>query len=128
MNLNKAFDQTLKKFRISAKSLSEESGVATQIISDFRRGKKAIHTDNLEKLLQFLPTEAQAYLFSLFVDGNLTSDEILLSSNRDWQLLISSASLGDIEEILRALSNRYSELKNSKSSSQSEEEVMALSA
>ena len=48
--------------------------------------------------------------------------------NRNWKALISDASLEDIEEILRALSNRYSELKNSKSSSQSEEEVMALSA
>lgn len=127
MNLNKAFDQTLKEFRINARLLSKESGVATQIISDFRRGKKAIHTDNLEKLLRFLPAEAQAHFFSLCVAGKLTPEKILLSSDKDWQSLISSASVGDIEEILRALTNRYSELKNSKSS-QSEEEIMPLTA
>lgn len=127
MNLNKAFDQTLKEFRINASLLSKESGVATQIISDFRRGKKAIHTDNLEKLLRFLPAEAQARFFSLCVSDKLTSEKILLSSDKDWQSLISSASVGDIEEILRALTNRYSELKNNKSS-QSEEGIMPLTA
>ena len=126
MNLNKAFDQTLKDFGIAAKWLSGKSGVAPQIISDFRRGKKAIQTDNLEKLLKFLPIEAQAHFFSLSVGDNLTSEKIMLSLGKDWKSLISKASPGDIEEILRAVSDRYSELKND--SEVPSDEMMALSA
>lgn len=126
MNLNKAFDQTLKDFEITAKHLAEISGVAPQTISDFRRGKKAIQTDSLEKLLNVLPAEAQAHFFSLTVGGNLSSEKLLRLLGKDWQLLISTASLGDIEEILRALTQRYSELKNS--AQKQSDEVMALSA
>jgi transcriptional regulator with XRE-family HTH domain len=111
MNLNEAFDQTLKYFEISAKSLSEQSGVAPQTISDFRRGKKTIQTDSLEKLLKSLSIEAQAHFFSLSVGGKLTPEKIMLSVGKDWELLISTASPGDIEEILHALSDRYSQLK-----------------
>ena len=128
MNLNKAFDQTLKDFEITAKHLAEMSGVAPQTISDFRRGKKAIQTDSLEKLLSVLPAEAQAHFFSLALGGNISSEKLLRLLGKDWHLLISTASLGDIEEILRALSHRYSELKGSNEPSQSEEEIMALSA
>ncbi len=126
MNLNKAFDQTLKDFGITAKWLSSKSGVAPQIISDFRREKKAIQTDNLEKLLQSLPIEAQAHFFSLSVTGNLTSEKILLLLGKDWKSLISTASPGDIEEILRAVSDRYSELKNDNEALS--DEMIALSA
>ena len=126
MNLNKAFDRTLKDFGITAKWLSGKSGVAPQTISDFRRGKKAIHTDNLEKLLKFLPIEAQAHFFSLSIGGNLTSEKIMLSLGKDWKSLISTASPGDIEEILRAVLNRYSELKNNNEALS--DEMIAMSA
>jgi DNA-binding Xre family transcriptional regulator len=83
MNLNKAFDQTLKDFGISAKWLSECSGVAPQIISDFRRGKKAIQTDSLEKLLDALPVEVQTHFFSVFLGGQIAPEKVVALMDTD---------------------------------------------
>ncbi len=83
MNLNKAFDQTLKDLGISAKWLSERSGVAPQTISDFRRGKKAIQTDSLGKLLDALPVEVQTHFFSLLLGGQLTPEKMVALMDAD---------------------------------------------
>ena len=77
MNFNLAFDRTLKEFRISAKKLAEQSGVAPQTISDFRRGKKSIQTDSLGKLLGALPADASAYFFSALLGSSLAPENFI---------------------------------------------------
>ncbi len=67
MNFSKALDQTLKHFGITGKSISAESGVSQQMISNFRRGQQRIYTDSLEKILSALPVEAQKYFYQLLV-------------------------------------------------------------
>lgn len=62
MNFSQALDITLDKFGISAKWLSEKTGVSQQMISGFRRGNQRIYSDSLEKILAGLPTDAKNYL------------------------------------------------------------------
>ncbi len=62
MNFSQALDKTLDEFDISAKWLSEKTGVSQQMISGFRRGNQRIYSDSLEKILAGLPTDARNYL------------------------------------------------------------------
>lgn len=63
MKFCEALNETLEVFNLSAKEISQASGVREATISEFRRGLKDIHTDNLERLLHALPQEAKQYLF-----------------------------------------------------------------
>jgi transcriptional regulator with XRE-family HTH domain len=85
MNFNQALNSTLKEFGISAKQLAEQSGVTPQSISEFRRGKRTIQTDSLEKLLEYLPFEARMYFFSLLL-GEKISAEHLVAGMDDSQM------------------------------------------
>lgn len=119
----KIFNTILERqeYRYSLSELSNFSGLGTSQLSRFLNGKTDLPVSKFFILVRSMPLQFQKdYWFEL--------EEIEAGQlNRNWKALISDASLEDIEEILRALSNRYSELKNSKSS-QSEEDVMALSA
>lgn len=77
MNFNQTLDNTLKKFEISAKWLAEQSGVTPQSISEFRRGKKTIQTDSLERILEFLPFEARVYFFSLLLGEGISAEHLI---------------------------------------------------
>ncbi len=88
MNWNQAFDITLKEFGISAKLLSEQSGISQQSISKFRNGRCPMTTDNLNSLLLELPFEARKRFFSLLVGAslspiNLTIEEQVKNLSKD---------------------------------------------
>lgn len=95
MKFNQAFDATLKHFKISGKFLSEQSGIATASISEFRRGRKAIQTDSLEKLLHALPPEAKIHFFSSLLGG----EEIL-------KLLVSGMDNDGLSKVMIAIANK----------------------
>ena len=95
MKFNQAFDVTLKHFKISGKFLSEQSGIATTSISEFRRGRKAMQTDSLEKLLEALPPEAKIHFFSCFL-----ADEQVLD------LLVSGMDNDGLSRIMIAIANK----------------------
>ncbi|MDF5717968.1 MAG: hypothetical protein PUP93_29915 [Rhizonema sp. NSF051] len=63
MHYRDAFNQTLEKFKISAKSLSLSSGVQERQISHFRNGKDWM-AETLFDLVAALPDEAQMYYFA----------------------------------------------------------------
>lgn len=83
MNFNQAFDSTLKDFRVSAKRLAEQSGVSPQSISEFRREKKSIQTDSLERLLEFLPIEAKVHFFSLLLGEEVLTKHVISGMDND---------------------------------------------
>ena len=83
MNFNQAFDSTLKNFGVSAKQLGEQSGVSPQSISEFRREKKSIQTDSLEKLLEFLPIDAKVYFFSLLLGEEVLIEHLIAKMDND---------------------------------------------
>ena len=64
---NKAFDQVLREFNISAKQLAKESGVTEQTISQFRKGRNDATTRILNRLLESLPYDARERFFSLLL-------------------------------------------------------------
>ena len=110
-----------QEYRYSLSELSDFSGLGTSQLSRFLNEKTDLPVSEFFLLIRSMPLQFQKdYWFEL---EEVEADQL----NKNWKALISDASLEDIEEILRALSNRYSELKNSKSN-QSEKEIIALSA
>jgi transcriptional regulator with XRE-family HTH domain len=130
LDISQAFNKTLKTFEIRAKDISEKSGVSEKQISMFRNGRQRLNSDALQSLLEVLPLEARLYFLIQLSEGRL--GELGCFSGKkgisaQWHSIISSASLADIEVILRALADRYGELK-AKSSAGHSEETLALSA
>ena len=66
MDINKAFDRTLKAYRIKASEMSASSGVPETDISKFRNGHQEIRVPKLEMLLNALPPNAKDYFWLLF--------------------------------------------------------------
>ncbi len=130
MKISKAFDKTLKNFGINARRLSEQSGVSEKMISLFRNDRQRIYSDSFEKLLDALPIEARLYFLIQLSENKLAALDQLSEGEikTGWKSLILSASLCDIETILRALADRYGELKANSEIVQLEEESTPLSA
>ncbi len=131
MKINKAFDKTLKNFGINARRLSEQSGVSEKMISLFRNDRQRIYSDSFEKLLDALPLEARLYFLIQLSEEKLVAFDQLSEADQikaEWKSLIFSASPADIETILRALADRYGELKARNEVVQLEKESTALSA
>jgi transcriptional regulator with XRE-family HTH domain len=113
-----------REYRYSLSELSDLSGLGVSQLSRFLNGKTDLPVSKFFHLIKSMPSQFQKdYWCELKVQD-------VRSIN--WRALISNASLEDIEEILRALSNRYTELKNNKQSQSEEieeiEEIVALSA
>ncbi len=130
MKISKAFDKTLKNFGINARRLSEQSGVSEKMISLFRNDRQRIYSDSFEKLLDALPIEARLYFLIQLSEDKLAALDQLSDAEikTGWKSLIFSASLEDIEIILRTLADRYGELKARNEVVQLEKESTALSA
>lgn len=71
MKFSEALNQTLEEFHLSGKLLAQEAGVREATLSEYRRSKREIHTDNLERLITALPPEAKQYLFVKLLIGEL---------------------------------------------------------
>ena len=76
MNWNKAFDIVLKEFGISAKSLSELTGISRQTISRFRNGHSPMTTDNLDNIVKVLPFEARQRFFALILGNEVPTNQL----------------------------------------------------
>ncbi|MEM7552605.1 MAG: hypothetical protein AAF378_00625 [Cyanobacteria bacterium P01_A01_bin.84] len=95
MNFSKALDITVDEHCISAKWLSEKTGVSQQMFSGFRRGNQRIYSDSLVRILAGLPAEARNDLLSKLckVDTSL----------RELRSLVMEASPQEKAELLNAL-------------------------
>lgn len=76
MNWNKAFDIVLKEFDITAKSLSEQSGISRQTISRFRNGHAPMNSDNLDAILKVLPFEGRQRFFALILGDDVPTNQL----------------------------------------------------
>jgi len=94
VNFSEALDKALERYGISAKWLSEQSGVSQQMISQFRNGKQRIYSDSLEKLLAALPNEVKDYFFGLMSSGNL-------------EAAIASMTDAEVSDLLILLAKRF---------------------
>lgn len=97
-----AFNQTLNHYGLSARKLSEKSGVSENHISAFRRGASDIGSKKLGSLIEAM--EAIAPGSKQYFCSQIAGDPFERS---DWRSLIMSATPQDIEEILRLLADRW---------------------
>ena len=95
MNFSQALDKTLDRFGISAKWLSEKTGVSQQMISGFRRGNQRIYSDSLEKIIAGLPTDAKNYLLCQLAEVD--------TNQVDLRSLIVQAPPAEQVEVLRLI-------------------------
>jgi transcriptional regulator with XRE-family HTH domain len=96
MKFSEALDKTLDHYGISAKWLSEQSGVSMQMISQFRRGKQRVYSDSLEAMIAALPLEVRCHFYSL-----MNGDRVATVS------LLNEAELADLmDEIAKVLRKR----------------------
>ena len=79
MKFCEALDKTLEDYGISAKWLSEQSGVSMQMISQFRRGKQRVYSDSLEAMIEALPLEVRRHLYSLVNGGDRIPNVAVMS-------------------------------------------------
>lgn len=77
MKFSEALDKTLEDYGISAKWLSEQSGVSMQMISQFRRGKQRVYSDSLEAMIGALPSEVRHHFYSLMNGDRITTVSLL---------------------------------------------------
>jgi transcriptional regulator with XRE-family HTH domain len=76
MKFSEAFNRTLNQFKISGNEIATLSGLRTATVSEYRRGLREIHTDNLEKLISALPVEAKQFLFLHMLVGQMDNEGI----------------------------------------------------
>ena len=96
MKFCEALDRSLDDYGISAKWLSEQSGVSMQMISQFRRGKQRVYSDSLEAMITALPEEVRRHFYSL-----MNGDRIATVS------VMSESELADLmDEIAKVLRKR----------------------
>lgn len=96
MKFCEALDKTLEDYGISAKWLSEQSGVSMQMISGYRRGKQRVYSDSLEAMIEALPLEVQKHFYKL-MNKNCVPQIADLTENELADLM---------DEIARVLRNR----------------------
>ncbi len=77
MKFYEALNQTLGDCGVSARWLSEKSGVSEEMISRYRRGKQRVYSDSLEAMISALPSEAKRYFFGLVSNSNFGLKEAI---------------------------------------------------
>jgi transcriptional regulator with XRE-family HTH domain len=80
MKFCEALDRTLEDYGISAKWLSEQSGVSMQMISQFRRGKQRVYSDSLEAMINALPQEVRRHFYSLMMGDRIPTVSVMNES------------------------------------------------
>lgn len=90
--INELFDRTLKTYKISAKELSKTTGVSESHISDFRKGKRSVTTEVLERLMNGMD--------SLSVGSKKHLCELMAGEKIEIASFIETATEKDLEEFV----------------------------
>lgn len=110
MLIHEAFDRTLKKQSISAKTLSGLAKVSEAHISQFRNGKggDVSHT-TLERLLAAMDEMAPgAKLYFCLLLAGKNPDRLTMEDSLDPVLLVDSLSGRQVASLLNAIADRFS--------------------
>ena len=97
MEFHQAFDHTLKKFKITAKVLSEQTKLSEPTISAARNGQD-IRLSTVEALMAGLPYEAQQFLYEQWCPHDIPVEQILT--------LIETFNANDLANVLEVVSRR----------------------
>ena len=104
MKFCEALDRSLDDYGISAKWLSEHSGVSMQMISQFRRGKQRVYSDSLEAMINALPQEVRQHFYSLMMSDHIPTTVSMMSESELADLM------DEIAKVLRKRTNARSPL------------------
>ena len=119
------FNNLLETYGYSKSQLSRWSGLNRTMIIRFCSGDN-ISTTYFFKLIRSLPVEFQNDFWSSILSSEQT-DQISLTRDLSWYTLISNASYKDIQEILQALSSRWSVLIADKNHDSKENDQLEVS-
>ncbi|MBA3922793.1 MAG: GIY-YIG nuclease family protein [Nostocaceae cyanobacterium] len=106
------FDATLKRYRISAKKLSEETKVSENHISEFRRGKCDISTTVLLRLLdgmETLASDSKQHFYQMMSGQNQLQSSLKYSLTE----IIQVADEDELLDAMSAIANRFRCIRNS---------------
>lgn len=67
MEFRKALNLTIEAFDLKAAELSRLSGVGENQISNYRKGKKDLYSENLQAVINSLPPEAKQHFYGLIL-------------------------------------------------------------
>lgn len=102
MLIHEAFNETLKRYKISGRALAQEAQASESLVSQFRHGKKGVTDDMLDSLLeamQQLAPGSRKYFCSL-----LAGEPIRLSVSEGE---FKDISEDEIPELLIAIARRW---------------------
>ena len=102
MLIYKAFNKTLETYEISGKAIAQAANASESLVSQFRRGKKGVTDEMLDKLLgamQTLAPGSRRYFCSL-VAGESGREGSLLN-------VIESLSEEEIPQLLIEIAKRW---------------------
>ena len=102
MLIHEAFNETLKRYKISGRALAQAAQASESLVSQFRHGKKGVTDDMLDSLLQAMQQLApgsRKYFCSL-----LAGDPIKLGVSKGE---FKDISEDEIPELLIAIARRW---------------------
>jgi transcriptional regulator with XRE-family HTH domain len=108
MLIYEAFDQTLKTYRIGGRVLADKAQVSESMISQFRRGKKGVTDDTLDKMLeamQEIEPDSRSYFCQLIAGYPLEKNQVINS--------IDDIPEDEIPKVLIAIAQRWKSLDRS---------------
>jgi transcriptional regulator with XRE-family HTH domain len=82
MRIHEALHTTLEEYNISGQMVANEAGISGSMVSQFRRGKKRMTDEVLDKLLtgmEKIAPGSKRYFCNLLADSSVSEKGILLS-------------------------------------------------
>lgn len=111
-----AFNKTLQKYKITAKFLSEATGIQERQISMFKNNKSDLLTETFFKLVEGLPPNAKSYFLKKLQDNEPSS---LVE-------MVEAADDNEIEMVLLAVGRKWKQEMQSRNSTESMNNAIAV--
>jgi transcriptional regulator with XRE-family HTH domain len=102
-------DEMFDRYKLSAKAVSQQSGVSEVLISRFRKGKADLGTGKFLALLAAVPVEAREWYLSQLLGAK---------PGVSLRILVSTASPVEKVEILNLIANSFLEDKRNVSANE----------
>ena len=108
-----AFDRTLRRYRITAKSIAQETGMSQAHLSAFRNGEN-LSVEALSAILQVMENTNPGSIkyFLQQVEQTANSQPSPSKSQSNMEKLIANATDDEFEDLMLAIAQRWRERNN----------------
>ena len=103
MKIHEALHTTLEQYSISGQKVADEAGITASMVSQFRRGKKGMTNEVLDKLLagmEKIAPGSRRYFCNLLAESSVSEKGVLLG-------LVDDVPEEDIPQLLIAIARRW---------------------